>query len=255
VSSLLKLATSVLNRPARNLHNAALSWGAQVAEYVCKLSELPSEWELHQFQAAADLIAVAADTGSLAPEGVLHAAARISPCVIEWEISAITSPSEEQAYRAYFADARSACMCHLSGAAAEVAAVLAARGGAWGQEAADDLLTVVTALCSWLLSDTAAGDADVGEMVQQPMAAVLSDGGPFAGALAAATLHRRTEMQGHLASWIGWASQRGDIGRLPPLALAAKALRLLCDAEPLSASCLRTSDGMKRLQTEVSALL
>lgn len=198
---------------------------------------------------------VAAEAGSIAPEGVLHAAARMSPCVIEWEISAVTSPSKEDAYRAYFADARSECMCHVGSATAAAAAVLAASGGAWKQEAAEDLLTAVTALCSWLLSDTAAGDAEVIELVQQPVATVLSDGGPFAGALAAATLPRRTEMAGHLATWISWASQRGDVGRLPPLALAAKALRLLCDGEPLSASCLGTSDGMKRLQNEVSSLL
>ena len=235
----------------------------QVARHACALPTLHIEWELKQFQAAAQLVAAAAATCSIPPGHALHAAASLGLRIIHWEISMAGTPGADAANRAGFAELFGMCM-YLTGSAAMAAAEsLAVGGGHWQQDAADDLLSVVMQLCSWLLSDTAAVKADQSRLVQQNMqqqvALLLSDRGPAPSALAAASAGHRTDLAKHLANWVRQALQRDDLTRLPPLGAAAQALRMLCDAggsagEPLSASCLHTTYGKERLLTEVRVL-
>ena len=58
----------------------------------------------------------------------------------------------------------------------------------------------------------------------------------------------------HIASWTSRASSQNNVRRLPPLAFAATALRMLCNGEPFSAGCLHTADGRTRLHMQASVL-
>ena len=182
-------------------------------------------------------------------------------CIVQYETVMATTPGEAGEHRGTLAEAFAECMFRISSAAVASAAVLAA-GGAWKQEAADSLLSAVTWLCSWLLLAAAAGPAEVigvlQEHVQQQVAMLLSDGGPVTSALAAASAGCWTELATHIANWVDWALQHSDTARLPPLSLAAKALRMQCDAggrgPPLTAGCLRTSRGQDRLRAQARVL-
>ena len=233
--------------------------------YAYELPDLRSAWPQQQLEMAAHLVEVAANSASVPPgcKDALHAAAKLASRVMMVDSSTAAAPNEHETHRAIFADGVAACMYRIGSATVAAATVLAVGGGLRKQEAADDLLLAVTRLCSWLLSGSAAAShADMTRVlqhaVQQQLAVLLSDGGPVAIALTAASVGPRTELAGDVASRVRWALQRSDTGRLPPLAVAACLLRMLCDGSgnaPLPASCLRTQHGRDRLRNQVRVLL
>ena len=198
-------------------------------------------------------MAAAATPGSIPQQRILHAAAELGFRIVQYETIVAAASGEAGKHQATFTEAFADCMYHIGSAAVAAAAVLAA-DGAWKQEAAGDALAAVTWLCSWLLSATAAGEliSLLQQHVQQRVVQLLSDGGPVASALPAAAAGYRANAAKHIADWVEVALQHGGISRVPPLSLAARALRMLCDSEPLSASCLGTSFGEERLHIEVS---
>jgi hypothetical protein len=198
-------------------------------------------------------VAAAATIGSIPQQQNLHAAAELGFRIVQFESIVAAAAGEAEEHQATFTEAFADCMYHIGSAAVTAAAALAA-DGAWKKAAAGDALAAVTWLCSWLLSATAAGDliSLLQQRVQQHVVQLLSDGGPVASALPAAAAGDCANAAKHIADWVELALQHGGISRVPPLSLAARALRMLCDSEPLSASCLGTSFGEERLHIEVS---
>ena len=189
-------------------------------------------------------------------------AAKLGWRIVQRESSAANAASASTAgarERAIVAKMIGDCVQHLGSTALASAEQHAAGGHLQTQEAADNLLAVLTQLCVWMLSDTAASGADdrtrlAQEGAQQVLKRLLADRRHVASAIGSASTSRRLGAARLIASWISRAAPQNDIRRLPPLALAATALRMLCNGEPFSASCLHTADGRTRLHAQASVL-
>jgi hypothetical protein len=91
-------------------------------------------------------------------------------------------------------------MQQLGGATTAAAAALAAGGGPWTQQAAGHLLSAVTRLASWPLTDTAADHGISSRRIQQQVTALLAEGGPVQRALSAASTALDRQLQRHPVS-------------------------------------------------------
>ena len=230
--------------------------------HACELPKLDNAVELETISAAALLVKYAAAAGRIPAEHALRAAARLGSRIVERESSAANAASACSAgarERAIIAKMIGDCVQHLGSTALTAANVLAAGGRLQTQEAADNLLAVLMQLCVWLLSDTAAcgaGDQThlAQEGAQQVLKCLLADKRHVARALAATSMGHRLKLAQHIASWTSRASSQNNVRRLPPLAFAATALRMLCNGEPFSAGCLHTADGCTRLHMQASVL-
>ena len=135
----------------------------------------------------------------------------------------------------------------------------------WSQTAAERLLAVVVQLCAWLLALPETERGVSAAAVQHRLMALLLNGGCVPAAVNAATAACRFRVAGTLASHVSRSVQgRSNPATLPSLALAMRALRVLCRgggdsassgcgsaAVPLSASCLQTRGGRDRLRMQV----
>ena len=234
----------------------------QVAEHASQLPQLSSRWQLLQFEAAAQLVEVALAAGSIPPEHGLTAAGALCDHLMHWLDEAEPRMSHERSDRVRAA-VYGTCMRHIASGVAAAAAKLAGADETWKQDVACQLLATATQLCAWLLTPLAAqhGAADDGAsawLTQKDVAALLADGGPVAQALSAASAAQRRELA-FFERYIHRDTPESSPEALPPLALAARMLRMLCSADgrlgPLSASCLGTDYGDQRLHVEVHCLM
>jgi hypothetical protein len=240
----------------------------QVAQHASQLPQLTSHWALLQLETAAELVEAAAAGGSIPPERSLEAAAVLCNRVTHWLSETDPMMSDQRFNRPRAVGIYGTCMRRVAGAAEAAAGKLAAAGGPWKQEAACQLLTTTMQLCAWLMAPIAAEHAPSATYTHQHVAALLSDGGPVASALPAASAAQRCEIAA-----VSWAMQHCGPDNLPAIALAARALRMLCGGSggsgagsggstgssnssgelgPLSAGSLQTKLGKQRLAAEVS---
>ena len=241
----------------------------QVAQHASQLRQLTSQWELLQFETAAELVEAAAVAGSIPPERCLTAAAALCDHFMHWLHETEPGMSHEGLDPLRAARFSGMCMRCIAGGAAAAAAQPAGAAGPWRQEAARELLSTTMQLCAWLLTPLAAQHraSDHGASAcwtQQHVADLLADGGPVAKALTAVTASQRSELAFFFEHDISRGMPCSSPEVLPALALAARMLRMLCsdsssgggsqnrsERGPLSASCLGTEYGDQRLHVEV----